>query len=272
VAIGVIALTAMEPGGYSDSQVALLQTFAEQAVIAITSAETYRALQERTSDLQQSLEYQTATSDVLKVISRSTFNLQPVLETVADTAARLCGADDATILIREGEVYRYVVSTYSAADPEFWAILRQRRIVPSRETVAGRVALEGRVVHVADIRADPDYVLPEVVASGRRAALGVPLLREGAVLGTVVLGRKRAQPFTERQIELVSTFADQAVICNREHTADDRAARGARTADRDGGGVAGHQFFARQSGTGIRCDARKGDAAVRGLFRDHADL
>ena len=90
--------------------------------------------------------------------------------------------------------------------------MRQRTIVPGRDSIAGRVALEGRVVHVADIRADPDYALPEAVASGRRTMLGVPLLREGAVLGTIDLARQRVEPYTERQIELVRTFADQAVI------------------------------------------------------------
>jgi len=149
---------------------------------------------------------------VLKVISAATFDLQPVLDTVIETAVRLCGADDGAISIREGEGYRPVSSSFSAAEPEHWAILRQRTIVPGRDTVAGRVALEGRVVHVEDIRAIPDYALPEAVASGRRTMLGVPLLREGAVLGTIVLSRKRVEPFAERQIELVRTFADQAVI------------------------------------------------------------
>ena len=179
--------------------------------------ETYRReaaneIEGRNRELASALEYQTATSDVLKVISRSTADVQPVLDTVVETAARLCGADIATITIREGEVYRYVSSSTSAAEPEHWAIMRQRTIVPGRESVAGRVALEGRVVHVADIRADPDYRMPETVASGRRTMLGVPLLREGAVLGTIDLARKRVEPFTERQIELVRTFADQAVI------------------------------------------------------------
>jgi two-component system, NtrC family, sensor kinase len=211
-AIGAIAMASEEIGGFTDSQVALLQTFAEQAVIAITSAETYRQLQQRTGDLQESLEYQTATSDVLKVISRSTADLQPVLDTVIETAVRLCGADSGNIAIRQGEVYRPVASSASAAEPELWATMRQRAIVPGRDSVHARVALEGTVVHVEDVLADPDYAWPETVASGRRTSLGVPLLREGAVLGTIALSRKRVEPFTERQIELVRTFADQAVI------------------------------------------------------------
>src|SRR5215467_4773038 len=109
-------------------------------------------LRERTRDLEESLEYQTATSEVLNVISRSTSDVQPVLDTVAETAARLCGADTAGIWIREGEVYRHVASTLSAAEPELWAIARQRTIVPSRDRLlTGQVALEGRVVQIADI-------------------------------------------------------------------------------------------------------------------------
>src|SRR5262249_31061912 len=152
------------------------------------------------------------TSDVLNVISRSTSNVQPVLDTVVETAARLCGADNGAITIRDGEVYCFVASSFSAAEPEYWAALRRRRFVPGRDSIVGRVALEGRVVHVADILADPDFAVPETARAGRRTILGVPLLREGEVLGTINLGRKQVQPFTERQIELVRTFADQAVI------------------------------------------------------------
>jgi len=133
-----------------------------------------------------------------------------VLDTVVETATRLCGADLASITIREGEVYRYVAQY--GAEPEYWAALRQRTNVPGRGSMTARVALEGRVVHVADIRADPGHAGPEAVKAGVRTALGVPLLREGAVLGAIGLGRNPVQPFSERQIELVRTFADQAVI------------------------------------------------------------
>jgi two-component system, NtrC family, sensor kinase len=208
--IGVLFLARQRVEAFTGRQIELVRTFADQAVIAIENTRLLTELQQRTRDLQESLEYQTATSDVLKVISRSAFDLQPVLDTVVDTAARLCGADDAGLTLRDGEVYRYVATT-SSMSSDYGQVLRGRAFKPGSETMAGRVALEGKVVHIADIAADPDYAFPEGVAVSR-TLLGVPLSRDGVVVGTLTLSRQRVEPFTQRQVELVQTFADQAVI------------------------------------------------------------
>ena len=212
-AIGALALTANELGGFSDSQVALLQTFAEQAVIAISSAETYRTLQTRTGDLQESLEYQTATSDVLKVISRSTFDLQPVLDTVVETAARLCDADQAAMARPEGDFWRLAANFGFPA--EYEAHYRASVAMPygpDSPSVAARAVLEKVPVHIHDVAAVPGYPDVSIRLGKQRTSLAVPLLREGQPIGTIVLARQRVEPFTEQQIQLVSTFADQAVI------------------------------------------------------------
>jgi GAF domain-containing protein len=210
--IGLIVVTRKEPGTFAEHHVQLLQTFADQAVIAIENVRLFDEVQARTNDLSESLQQQTATSDVLKVISRSAFDLQAVLDTLVESAARLCEADMAAITRQQGEEY-FRAGSYGFSS-EFIDYVRNIPVKPERATITGRTLLEGKVTHVPDVHADPDYTFSEAqrLSGDPRTFLGVPLLREGNPVGALVLLRRTMRPFTEKQIELVTTFADQAVI------------------------------------------------------------
>jgi two-component system, NtrC family, sensor kinase len=189
---------------FSDKQVDLVKNFAAQAVIAI---ENTRLLNE----LRESLQQQTATADVLKVISRSTFDLQTVLQTLVESAARLCDADK-TVITREKDGTFYRAEAYGFSR-EFMDYVRDIPIKAERGSASGRSLLEGRVIHIPDVKSDPEYTWAEAQRLGDfRSILAVPMMREGVAIGVLSLTRSEVRPFTEKQIELASTFADQAAI------------------------------------------------------------
>src|SRR5262249_45427661 len=209
--IGVITLCRSEVAPFTDKQVELVKTFADQAVIAIENVRLFDEVQARTRELSESLQQQTATADVLKAISRSAFDLKTVLDALVEAATRLCEADQGSIARERDGVYQRV-TTYGTPDA-YTDYLNTQPLIPERGTAMGRALVERKVVHIPDVLADPDYTFVEAQKRGGfRTVLSVPMLREGTAIGVLGLTRREVRPFTDKQIELVTTFADQAAI------------------------------------------------------------
>ena len=209
--VGVIVLARRRLHPFTKKQIELVTSFADQAVIAIENARLFDAEQARTSELTEALEQQTATSEVLKVISRSTFDLQTVLGTLTESATRLCAVNQGVIFLRDGDVLRLRASF--GFPPEAVEYALAHPMLPNRGSATGRVALEGRPVHIHDVLADPEYSVADYQRTfGYRTVLCVPLLRGRTTIGVFALTSDVVKPFSDRQIELATTFADQAVI------------------------------------------------------------
>jgi len=210
--VGAIVVGRQTPEEFTQREIELVQTFADQAVIAIENTRLFDQVQAQTRDLEESLTQQTATADVLKAISRSAFDLDTVLETLIATALRLCDATYGEIFRRHGDFYRYAASRMDV-DPAYLHHERAAEIAAGRGTLVGRVALENRAVEIVDAWNDPEYAEKEEARVGNvRAMLGVPLMRDGEMIGAFALARAEPIPFSQRQVDLVATFADQAVI------------------------------------------------------------
>jgi GAF domain-containing protein len=210
-AIGVISIRRADVRPFTDRQIELLKTFADQAVIAIENTRLFEEVQTRTKQLQEALDYQTATSEVLNVISRAPTELQPVLDAIVQIAGRLCEADYALIFKLEGNKYHLIAA--SNAEAAFVKHLARTSYDADSGSLTGRVATEATTIHIPDVLDDPEYARPELQQLGKyRSVLGVPLMRHGRPVGTINLSRTIVKPFTDKQIELVTIFADQAVI------------------------------------------------------------
>ena len=210
VPVGVFSLTRQQVRLFTDKQIELVTTFADQAVIAIENVRLFDEVQARTEELSASLRQQTATAEVLKTISRTAFDLQRVFDTLVENAVRLCEAERAFLFRFDGEFLRSVAS-YNVS-PELRDFIDRNPIAPGRHSISARAALERRTVHVSDVQADPEYAYAVRDERPIRSTLAVPMLKGDALVGTITIYRLELKPFTDKQIALVETFADQAVI------------------------------------------------------------
>ena len=245
IPIGAIMIRRMEVRPFSEKQIALLKTFADQAVIAIENVRLFHELQVRNRDLSEALEQQTATSEILGVIASSPTDIQPVLDAIAVSAARLCDSIDAVIYRPDGDVLQPIAIFGSIP-------MRSTPLPFSRGSTVGRAAVERQTIHIHDIEAVSETDFPEIDKTGSRGGsraeqrLAVPLLREGIPLGAILIRRQEVRPFSDKQIKLLETFADQAVIAieNVRLFKELEETGILRASDRDRGGARHHQPLA----------------------------
>ncbi|WP_170519319.1 GAF domain-containing protein [Ruegeria atlantica] len=227
VTVGVIVMAHRKPGAFSEKQVNLLETFASQAVIAINNTRLFKEVQARTAEVEEALDYQTATSEVLGVISRSPNELDPVLKTILQVAVRICKPEASYVALLNEDTGIYdIAATHNSAAAHYDIITRQVH-VPDKGTTTGRAALTGKTVYIEDFEHDPDYAWKEeALGAGFRSALGVPLVKDGVTLGVISLAHSKVGAFSYKQIALVETFASQAVIAlGNAHLFDEVTAR-----------------------------------------------